>query len=732
MKKVFFSVVATLLVLAFFVQMGWLQIFGIHRVSFFKQDPVNVSESKSDSYNFVTEKGLKYRVKAEGNFFYFYENGEWQKKFLKGVNIGAGEPGAFPGELTISYEDYYRWFQYISDMNANCIRVYTTLMPQFYNALLDFNNQAENPLYLFQGVWMDENDIVTYADAYAENEKIKTEFTTNAINMVDAIHGNAVLPERAGFASGTYTADVSKYFGGWILGMEWDPNFVQNTNVTNPDRNSYDGTYLYTQSATPFEAFLCSVGDAVIERETTTYHFQVPVAFSNWVTTDTLTHPEEPYKDEDSVSVNMENIKSRNAFLTNMFASYHVYPYYPDSLNYQTDYLSYTDETGKINTYRAYLKDLKLSNTMPIIIAEFGVPTSRGMGHESVMGYNQGYIDETDQGRIILDMFNSMYQENYAGGIAFAWQDEWFKRTWNNVKFDVADKRPFWTNAQTCEQAFGLLAFDPGATTATCYVDGDVSDWHSDTLILQNDSGSLYVKSDERYVYIMADLLNYDFDNDTLLIPVDTILDQGNTKMNSTGATFDKAADFVISINGKDNSRIVVDSYYDSFYYLYGEQYKMIDLNPNATLKNSGAFNNMLMCFGYEMTIPVTNVVVPFKSYETGKLQFGNANPNSDDYKSLTDFFYNDGKLEIKIPWQLLNVMDPSDKQIMDDFYSVQNISAINFENFSFGMGVLKQGESLDVSLSGSYTYDAWKTPTYHERLKPSYYVLQEGLTEFE
>ena len=31
-----------------------------------------------------------------------------------------------------------------------------------------------------------------------------------------------------------------------------------------------------------------------------------------------------------------------------MFASYHIYPYYPDSLNYQLDYLSNIDEDGKI------------------------------------------------------------------------------------------------------------------------------------------------------------------------------------------------------------------------------------------------------------------------------------------------------------------------------------------------------------------------------------------------
>lgn len=145
-------------------------------------------------------------------------------------------------------------------MNVNCIRVYTTLRPQFYNALLDFNSKAENPLYLFQGVWMDEEDIASLTDAYAQNGKIAEAFIADAKDVVDVIHGNITLPVRAGFASGEYTADVSKYLAGYMLGIECDPKFVKNTNDNNPDRNTYEGKYMYTLSATPFEAFCAARG----------------------------------------------------------------------------------------------------------------------------------------------------------------------------------------------------------------------------------------------------------------------------------------------------------------------------------------------------------------------------------------------------------------------------------------------------------------------------------------
>ena len=95
---------------------------------------------------------------------------------------------------------------------------------------------------------------------------------------------------------------------------------------------------------------------------------------------------------------------------------------------------AYIDSDGKVNTYEAYLRDLKLAHTIPIMISEFGVPTSRGVTHKNVMGYNQGGVDETEQGDMLADMYISIYDSGYAGAIAFSWQDEWFKRTWNNSK----------------------------------------------------------------------------------------------------------------------------------------------------------------------------------------------------------------------------------------------------------------------------------------------------------
>jgi hypothetical protein len=681
--------------------------------------------------------GIDYIAITDSQYFYTVTNGKKEKLFIKGLNIGAGKPGAFPGELAVTYDEYYRWFEYISQMNANTIRVYTILRPVFYNALYEFNQKAEKdgelPIYLIHGVWVNEEDIATIEDAFGENKKIQQDIIAEGKNIIDILHGDCSLPEKKGHADGKYTIDVSRYVIGWILGIEWEPAFVIGTNENNPEQIMYKGKYLYTDNASPFETFLCEVGDSLIQYETEKYNMQRPVAFSNWVTTDPLKHPNEPYKNEDIVEVNVEHIKWTENFKPGMFASYHVYPYYPDTFSYQRDYINFKDEDGKPNPYRAYLREINEFHTMPVVIGEFGIPASRGKAHENIVtGYNQGFIDEKTQGDMVLKMMKDIHSEQLAGGFIFSWQDEWFKRTWNNSDLDLSDSRPYWSNVQTNEQRFGLLAFDPGEEKSICYIDGEFSDWENILPTYSDENGKLFIQSDEAYMYIMADMKEYNFDEDTILIPVDTIANQGNMSYPEYKISFSRAADFVVKINGKEDSHVFVDAYYDNYYFRYAEQTDLLDKVQQYTKKDTGLFNPIKLCITRQIVVPPENEVVPFKGYETGLLKFGISNPNHPSYNSLNDFYYNDGKIEIRIPWQLFNVMDPSHKIIIDDMHSRGRISPLKIDSLSFGLVKIDSEGKMNSNTAAmsEYTWNSWELPSFHERLKPSYYILQKGLPE--
>ena len=102
MKRVLISVIATLLVLVCLAQMGVLEIFGIHGISVYTKKKEDDAAGSGYEYYTDNETGIGYRFKTDKDYFYVYKDSDWNQLFMRGVNIGATEPGLFPGDLTIS------------------------------------------------------------------------------------------------------------------------------------------------------------------------------------------------------------------------------------------------------------------------------------------------------------------------------------------------------------------------------------------------------------------------------------------------------------------------------------------------------------------------------------------------------------------------------------------------------------------------------------------------------
>jgi hypothetical protein len=79
-----------------------------------------------------------------------------------------------------------------------------------------------------------------------------------------------------------------------------------------------------------------------------------------------LNHLSELLEKEDLVSVNPNVIKKTEQFHTGLFFIFFAY------------YVNYIDHRGKKNNYVRYLYDMKKARDMPILVAEFGGPASRG------------------------------------------------------------------------------------------------------------------------------------------------------------------------------------------------------------------------------------------------------------------------------------------------------------------------------------------------------------------
>lgn len=678
-------------------------------------------------------------AKVADNKYSVLQDGEWTPITIKGINIGMGKPGYYPGEAAITEEEYYRWFQHIGEMNANSVRVYTLHPPGFYHALKRYNEEHEEKIYLFHGAWMNEKKLEESLDAF-EKENLQ-DFQEEMRTLIDVIHGNKIVEPKAGHASGTYRADVSEYVIGWILGIEWYPYMVLNTNETYDDIGEYEGTYFETKGATAFEHWLAAQMDLVAKYEKENYQTLRPMSFTNWVTTDLLEHPTEPNEVEDIVSVDPNVIYTKGDMdVPNQFASYHVYPYYPDFLNYEKRYLKYKDHRGEKNSYAAYLRDLHEAHRLPLLIAEFGIPGSRGLTHENPFGWNQGFQSEESQGEIIAHLFEDIMEEDLLGGLIFSWQDEWFKRTWNTVDYDNPDRRPFWSNAQTNEQQFGLLSFD----RLKIKVDGNATDWKEDPLYTKDDGElrALYVDHDERYLYIRLDYEQDKAEGYPIFL-LDLVPNQGNETIKEIpNIRFQNGLEYIINLKESESS-LFVDQYYDFFTYQYGHTLKMLEKKPKKPTKNSGLFTTERYALNKALYFPNQDKTLPFSSYDTGKLIEGNGNPAYDAYNSLADYYVSeDGMIELRIPWLLIHAKDPSKKEFIGDIYK-DGMEASEFvEEIYIGALYLDEEDQLldsfpmikdkKLDMLKGYTWDNWEQPLTEERLKQSYYIVQELFSKYD
>lgn len=726
MKK-YLILVVTILLLAFGVDyginhLGWF-------VDFKPGDPVTCF-TKTEERKILLDDGNGYR--------------EFE---IRGVDMGSGIPGKWSTDFAGDKETYLRWFKEIREMGANTIRVYTINSEDFYEAFYEFNQNNDRPLYLLQGVWVDEYAQFSHEDGYSDGF-VKT-FRNDCIRMVDVIHGHRRISknESANAAGGNFKRDISPWVLGYILGVEWEGDVTALTNDKyreDPKRNSFSGEYLYTsEEASPFEALLAYVGDSVIRYESQKYKEQRLLAFSNWPATDPFDYPE-PIQEElhKDTKIDVEHILSTDRFVSGQFASYHIYPYYPCYINYLDDWgiygiddrLSYITGDG-IESYRAYLTGIVNHHKMPVVISEFGVPSSRGMASMDVRtGRNQGRMTEKEQGKALTDCYRDIMEAGCAGSCVFAWQDEWFKRTWNTLHAVDLRRNPYWSDYQTNEQFFGLLTFEPGKKETVCTLDGKDTEWENTDVASENGNFSIKTMYDEKFLYLLVKGKELDFQNDTIFIPIDTTQKTGSSYCSNYKLKFDRAADFLLVINGEGNSRLLVQERYDAARSTYSKNMLGFDtyLAGNIPDTDSPRFSKIMFPLQEPTALVYGDQPALQNQYETGKLLYGTADSQSPAFNSIADFCASGDVIEIRLPWQLLNFSDPSKMEIHDDYYLHYGVAYQNIDGIYLGIGGGSVSDNARIPMS-YVPMAGWGEKVHaHERLKESYYAMQQVWTGTE
>ena len=649
----------------------------------------------------------------------------YKKIFVKAINLGPALPGTYPAEFAPRREDYLRWFQLIADAGFNAIRVYTVFPPEFYEALREYNfKNASRPLYLLQGVWA-----TIPPDSNYFGEEYTAQFDFNIKKAVDAVHGKS-----------PYFADVSQYTLGYILGREWEPYLVHANDKLNHNITSFEGTFFSIPHGTPTEVWLTQRMEFLMAYETITYGTQRPVSFINWLPLDPLYHNtefiESPHVreyDNDLVSVDFTHIYRTPWNRAGFFAAYNVYPYYPDFINHE--YNDYRSRFGPDN-FAGYIHVLKnIHQGMPLFIAEFGVPSSRGIAHFNPYGMHHGGHTEEEQGMIAYRLFQDIYDEGCAGGALFEWLDEWFKCNWLFIDFETPITRnPLWHNVYDAEQAYGLMAF--GAQVVK--IDGEPTDWPKRPLA-QKATGiirSLYVTYDSEYFYVLVEISRpINFDRENMLIAIDTYDDELGDKRLPLGdghyLTATNGTEFIVLLDTPESAKVLADTGYNI---LWGDiTGARTSMRPSRNM--DGKFDEPQFTV-HRIRVSLLGDTFPQKKFYPGRLIYGKSIENS-----LAEWYGATRYVELRLPWNLLNVTDPSSHRILFDDPSTPELDVIETHGFAFSVILYNDdGELLDVlpgikhdtvvKFTGRYLWDGWEQPLYRERLKTSYYVLKDKLSQ--
>ena len=679
-----------------------------------------------------TTGDLSVPFKSEGKEIKYQNSyGNYQPMIIKGVGLLLSKPGHYSQTSYPQEEDYLRWFEHIGAMGANTIRAAMIMNNDFYNALYNYNATHDSPLYLIQGIAVE--DVANYGDGDAYDDNFLGKLIEDGLNAVDIIHGRKIVTTRSdtGIAGiERYNYNISPWVIGFLVGMEWDRDIVAYTDNRTIYSNSYNGSYFSTrEEATRFEAMLAQVMDKIVDYETNKYNSQRLIGFINDPEIDFLIYERTYARQLGKYSyIDAEHIVSTNALESGQFAAYSLYEFAKDFSSYlseeEKNELSPLLEDLDTTTYlNGYLGFLSRYHTMPLIVADYGFSTSRGITEPE-----DKPLTEYEQGISLVEVYKDALKEGWSGVFISTWQDDWGRRSWNTAYATNYENTSLWHNLQNVGQGYGLMSVSPGEIEPVTSIDGIPNEWAPNDKVFENEGLILSARYDYLGLYLLVQGkdINPEY---RLFLPIDTTQKSGSNIFTDFALGFDRAADFIIDLNGESNTRLLVQERYDSVRANFGQQIYGSDPYINHPDTNDADFvtsymvidNNNLIDDIYSLTPERRRELTALGTWETGLLTHGVGDPNSEDYNSLADFYYGENCVEIRIPWHLLNIGDPTDMLMHNDYYQHYGVEFDKISSLYLG---ITDGDG--IAQMKPFKVNGLGNPIYHERLKKSYYIVQD------
>lgn len=578
-------------------------------------------------------------------------------------------------------------------------------------------------MYLLQGTSISDDVGDGSGDTYTSG--FLDSLLKDGKSLVDIIHGRKDLPAVGIRSGGIYRRDVSPWVVGFLVGTEWYPDTISYTDHNTIRSGTYGGAYFQTTAdATPFEAAMAQVMDEITAYETEKYGAQRPVGFLCDPSCDFLEYEEVYARQlEKHAQTDPEHVTALPSMAAGRFAAYRLYDFcdtFVERLS-EGQRKAIAPLLAGLSTsqpYGGYLELIGRYHTMPVLAAGYGFSTSRGTTVQGKVPLN-----EKEQGRCLAEVGRALETDGWAGGFISTWQDEWERRDWNTAFAAVPTEHYLWHDLQTSSQNRGLMAFTPGEE-AVCILDGDPSEWMPEDLFLERDGLRLSARYDAEGVYLLLEGVEK---TEQVYLPLDISPEVGSCFCDSPPMAFEREADFVLCLDGTENSRLLVQERCDPLRERFLYETQGSDPFLSFPEKGSTGFVPLGMAVENPLLVdtltPETRALQRLGTWETGRLIHGNGNSQSPAYNSLSDFCFGEACVEIRLPWLLLNVGAPASMMVHRDYYQHYGVEFKQVREF--WAGAARKGEEGEIPME-AFQVRGWKSLEYQERLKESYYVMQD------
>lgn len=342
------------------------------------------------------------------------------------------------------------------------------------------------------------------------------------------------------------------------------------------------------------------------------------------------------------------------------------------------------------DAYAGYLRYLRRHYTrMPVLVTEFGVPSSLGSAHLGTNGRDQGGHSEATAMSMDADLLRLIKGQGMGAGLMFEWTDEWFKRTWNTEEHQRpgADRRQLWHDPLTNEQWFGVVATDAGAVP---------------------DAGHEITPAAGPVRYVLADA-------DASYVRLDVTFRDGVPDRFTIGA------DAVRSVAG-DDYRIDVRPRAGTAQVSVASPLDPVRLDARQAgdrRPGSGAYVPLELMVNRQLDSGGVSYAPEFQ--DVGRLRQGSWEPTDRRYDSLGTWQVDRAHdtVRLRVPWSMLGMADPSSRTALGPGDPAQGVKV---PGIRFGFTV-----PGSPAATTDWTWPTWNHVEHTERVKQGADVLADA-----